>query len=211
MNRTSAPAPTTTCTRRRGPEIFFKSLPAQGGRVRASRRHPAGRALVGARARAGAGHQLRRPHRRLLDRQRHELARHRGREPAVSAAGQDLLAIVRHRTLDRRRADRAGRARSGRYGSRFAATARVVFDGETRIDQLKRTFGELVEHLFRSQAFPTGAVLLTGAGIVPDDTFTLNAGDARAHHDLGHRHARESGRRGLNEQSDDRVSRRFWR
>jgi len=54
----------------------------------------------------------------------------------------------------------------------------MAFDGETRIDQLKRTFGELVEHLFRSQTFPTGAVLLTGAGIVPDDTFTLNAGDA---------------------------------
>ena len=53
----------------------------------------------------------------------------------------------------------------------------MAFDGETRIDQLKRTFGELVEHLFRSQAFPAGAVLLTGAGIVPDDTFTLNAGD----------------------------------
>ena len=53
----------------------------------------------------------------------------------------------------------------------------MAFDGETRIGQLKRTFGELVEHLFRSQTFPTGAVLLTGAGIVPDDTFTLNAGD----------------------------------
>jgi 2-dehydro-3-deoxy-D-arabinonate dehydratase len=53
----------------------------------------------------------------------------------------------------------------------------VVFDGETRIDQLKRRFGELVEYLFRSQAFPDGAVLLTGAGIVPDETFTLNDGD----------------------------------
>jgi 2-dehydro-3-deoxy-D-arabinonate dehydratase len=53
----------------------------------------------------------------------------------------------------------------------------VVFDGATRVDQLKRTFGELVEHLFRSQTFPTGAVLLTGAGIVPHDSFTLNAGD----------------------------------
>ena len=28
-----------------------------------------------------------------------------------------------------------------------------------------------------SQEFPSGAVLLTGAGIVPDDAFTLNAGD----------------------------------
>ena len=54
----------------------------------------------------------------------------------------------------------------------------VVFDGETRVDQLKRTFDELVEHLFRSQTFPSGAVLLTGAGIVPHDSFTLQAGDA---------------------------------
>jgi 2-dehydro-3-deoxy-D-arabinonate dehydratase len=53
-----------------------------------------------------------------------------------------------------------------------------VFDGETRVDRLKRTFDELVEHLFRSQTFATGAVLLTGAGIVPDDSFTLSAGDS---------------------------------
>jgi 2-dehydro-3-deoxy-D-arabinonate dehydratase len=53
----------------------------------------------------------------------------------------------------------------------------VVFDGATRVGQLKRTFGELVEHLFRSQTFPRGAVLLTGAGIVPHDSFTLTAGD----------------------------------
>ena len=54
----------------------------------------------------------------------------------------------------------------------------LVFDGETRIDQLKRSFRELLEYLLRSQTFPTGAVLLTGAGIVPGDGFTLNAGDS---------------------------------
>jgi 2-dehydro-3-deoxy-D-arabinonate dehydratase len=54
----------------------------------------------------------------------------------------------------------------------------VAFDGQTTVGQLKRTFDELVAHLFRSQVFPFGAVLLTGAGIVPDDTFTLNEGDA---------------------------------
>jgi 2-dehydro-3-deoxy-D-arabinonate dehydratase len=53
----------------------------------------------------------------------------------------------------------------------------VVFTGETRVDQIKRTFGELVEHLFRSQAFPSGALLLTGAGIVPPDSFTLEPDD----------------------------------
>ena len=53
----------------------------------------------------------------------------------------------------------------------------TVFAGDTRVDQIKRAFSELVDYLFRSQAFPNGAVLLTGAGIVPDDAFTLNAGD----------------------------------
>ena len=53
----------------------------------------------------------------------------------------------------------------------------TVFVGETRVDQIKRRFGELVEYLFRSQAFPRGAMLLTGAGIVPPDSFTLAGGD----------------------------------
>ena len=53
-----------------------------------------------------------------------------------------------------------------------------VFAGETHAGQIKRTFGELVEYLFRSQAFPNGVVLLTGAGIVPPDSFTLAQGDA---------------------------------
>jgi 2-dehydro-3-deoxy-D-arabinonate dehydratase len=52
-----------------------------------------------------------------------------------------------------------------------------VFAGETRVDQIKRTFDELVAYLFRSQAFPGGAMLLTGAGIVPPDSFTLAEGD----------------------------------
>jgi 2-dehydro-3-deoxy-D-arabinonate dehydratase len=53
----------------------------------------------------------------------------------------------------------------------------VVFTGETRAGQIKRTFAELVEYLFRSQQFPNGAVLLTGAGVVPPDSFTLEAED----------------------------------
>jgi 2-dehydro-3-deoxy-D-arabinonate dehydratase len=52
-----------------------------------------------------------------------------------------------------------------------------VFEGETSVGQIKRTFGELVEYLFRSQKFPHGAILLTGTGIVPPDTFTLQPDD----------------------------------
>jgi 2-dehydro-3-deoxy-D-arabinonate dehydratase len=53
-----------------------------------------------------------------------------------------------------------------------------VFSGETSASQIKRSFSELIEYLFRSQKFPKGAVLLTGAGIVPEDSFTLEAGDS---------------------------------
>ena len=54
---------------------------------------------------------------------------------------------------------------------------RTVFSGETRADQIKRRFSELAGYLFRSQRFPDGAVLLTGAGVVPPDSFTLEGND----------------------------------
>jgi 2-dehydro-3-deoxy-D-arabinonate dehydratase len=56
--------------------------------------------------------------------------------------------------------------------------AETVFAGDTRASQIKRPFAELVHYLFRSQTFPNGAILLTGAGIVPPDSFTLEAHDA---------------------------------
>jgi 2-dehydro-3-deoxy-D-arabinonate dehydratase len=52
-----------------------------------------------------------------------------------------------------------------------------VFAGRTSVDQIKRTFAELIDYLFRSQTFPHGAMLLTGAGIVPPEAFTLAEGD----------------------------------
>jgi 2-dehydro-3-deoxy-D-arabinonate dehydratase len=56
-------------------------------------------------------------------------------------------------------------------------TGSVVFAGETSVGNIKRTFDELAEYLFRSQVFPHGAVLLTGTGIVPPDSFTLHEQD----------------------------------
>ena len=53
----------------------------------------------------------------------------------------------------------------------------VVFRGKTTVDRIKRRFDGLRDYLFRSQTFPHGAMLLTGTGIVPDDTFTLHRGD----------------------------------
>jgi 2-dehydro-3-deoxy-D-arabinonate dehydratase len=52
-----------------------------------------------------------------------------------------------------------------------------VFTGDTEVSQIKRSFAELLEFLFRSQHFPNGVVLLTGAGVIPPDSFTLAAGD----------------------------------
>ena len=53
----------------------------------------------------------------------------------------------------------------------------IVFSGETSLGNIKRGFPELIEFLFRSQKFPHGAVLLTGTGIVPDESFTLAVED----------------------------------
>ena len=53
----------------------------------------------------------------------------------------------------------------------------TVFAGSTSVGQIKRTFADLIEHLWRSQSFPHGVVLLTGTGVVPDESFTLAAGD----------------------------------
>lgn len=52
-----------------------------------------------------------------------------------------------------------------------------VFSGETHTGNIRRRPDELVAYLGRALSFPDGAVLLTGAGIVPPDTFTLAAGD----------------------------------
>ncbi|HCE06276.1 MAG TPA: fumarylacetoacetate hydrolase [Verrucomicrobiales bacterium] len=53
----------------------------------------------------------------------------------------------------------------------------TVFSGETSINNIKRTFDELLDYLGRSQSFPHGAMLLTGTGVVPGDEFTLAAED----------------------------------
>jgi len=57
---------------------------------------------------------------------------------------------------------------------------REIFSGTTGIGQIKRTFSDLTDHLWRCQSFPHGVILLTGTGVVPDESFTLAAGDAIA-------------------------------
>ena len=53
----------------------------------------------------------------------------------------------------------------------------IAFGGETHTRQIRRRPAELVEYMGRCLAFPDGAVLLTGTGIVPPESFTLAAGD----------------------------------
>jgi 2-dehydro-3-deoxy-D-arabinonate dehydratase len=54
---------------------------------------------------------------------------------------------------------------------------RVCFSDETTLAQMKRTTEILIEYLFRENSFPNGCFLLTGTGIVPPDSFTLQPGD----------------------------------
>jgi len=54
---------------------------------------------------------------------------------------------------------------------------RVVFEGETSLQNMKRQFQELVDYLFQETDFPEGVLVMTGTGIVPPETFTLQSGD----------------------------------
>jgi 2-dehydro-3-deoxy-D-arabinonate dehydratase len=51
------------------------------------------------------------------------------------------------------------------------------FSATTTLAELKRDPATLVEYLFRDQSFPHGCFLLTGTGIVPPDSFTLQSKD----------------------------------
>ena len=52
-----------------------------------------------------------------------------------------------------------------------------VFEGSTPLSSMKRDVRTLVEYLYRDNSFPNGCFLLTGTGIVPPDSFTLQQGD----------------------------------
>lgn len=53
----------------------------------------------------------------------------------------------------------------------------IVFEGKTDTSHLHRTLPDLIDYLGRAKRFPNGVLLFTGTGIVPPDTFTLQAGD----------------------------------
>jgi 2-dehydro-3-deoxy-D-arabinonate dehydratase len=99
--------------------------------------------------------------------------------------GENLLYLPQAKVYDRscalgpwiRLGVTEAEAREWTIRSTIARNGVPVFSGETRVDNIKRSFEELAAYLCRSQSFPNGAVLLTGTGIVPPDDFTLQEHD----------------------------------
>ena len=60
---------------------------------------------------------------------------------------------------------------------RVARDDTAVWEAQTNTSLLHRPFHDIVEHLYRNNTFPDGAVLSTGTGLVPDMAFTLQPGD----------------------------------
>jgi 2-dehydro-3-deoxy-D-arabinonate dehydratase len=53
----------------------------------------------------------------------------------------------------------------------------IVFNGSITLAQMKRTAEELVSFVYREASFPFGCLIMTGTGIVPDSSFTLQSDD----------------------------------
>jgi len=53
----------------------------------------------------------------------------------------------------------------------------IVWQAETSLKSLNRSFDDLIDYLYKCQHFPVGVVLSTGTGIVPPLDISLMAGD----------------------------------
>ncbi len=99
--------------------------------------------------------------------------------------GENLLYLPQAKTYNRSCAvgpwitvgESEAEARGWKISLAIEREGNAVFSGETSVSQLKRSFTELAKFLCRCQVFPSGAVLLTGTGIVPPDNFTLRPHD----------------------------------
>ena len=60
---------------------------------------------------------------------------------------------------------------------RIERSGATVFEGDTLVSKMRRSFEELAAYLFRELEFPSGVFLMTGTGIVPPERFTLLPGD----------------------------------
>jgi len=64
-----------------------------------------------------------------------------------------------------------------RIGLQIYRNGQLAFAGETSTARMKRGFAELATYLYRELAFPHGVFLMTGTGIVPQESFSLGPGD----------------------------------
>lgn len=53
----------------------------------------------------------------------------------------------------------------------------VVFEDSIAVSQMKRSLEELVKYVYMECSFPHGCLIMTGTGIVPPSSFTLQSGD----------------------------------
>ena len=116
---------------------------------------------------------------RAYDRQRRLVARDRGREPALPEPGEG----VRRRLRDRPGARRASRRADG-YELVMRITRREGRARSTRTRRRRRRWcarsTSSPSWLVRDNPVPPGTVLLTGTGLVPPDSFTLEPGQTVA-------------------------------
>jgi 2-dehydro-3-deoxy-D-arabinonate dehydratase len=61
--------------------------------------------------------------------------------------------------------------------AKIERTGSIVWQAETSLKSLNRSFEDLIDYLFKCQHFPVGVVLSTGTGIVPPLDISLMAGD----------------------------------
>ncbi len=66
---------------------------------------------------------------------------------------------------------------STRISLQIQRSGQTEFLASVTLAELKRDPATLVEYLYRDQSFPHGSFLLTGTGIVPPDSFTLQSKD----------------------------------
>lgn len=66
---------------------------------------------------------------------------------------------------------------SSAIGIEIVREGRPEFAGATTLAEMKRNAQVLVDYLFRECSFPVGCYLMTGTGIIPPDSFTLQRGD----------------------------------
>jgi 2-dehydro-3-deoxy-D-arabinonate dehydratase len=60
----------------------------------------------------------------------------------------------------------------------ISRAGQTAFDDTILLSQMKRTPEELVKYVCMECSFPYGCIVMTGTGIVPPNTFTLQSGDA---------------------------------